>query len=293
MTTVRETVNRIRTVLGPIYSPGEIKAITSLIFRHLLNWPYVKVILSYDEQIGDVTTKEIDSMLDRLSRHEPIQYVLGEARFYGLDLKVTPAVLIPRQETEGLVEMIVRDAGDREDLRVLDVCTGSGCIALALARNLRFPQITAIDISPDALGVAKENAARLRAKISFLTADALQLSQTLSENGLFDIIVSNPPYVLERERSQMEANVLDYEPEQAIFVPDSDPLRFYRPIAEYAAKALTGGGRLYFEINPFEADSIADMLKSLGFTDIEITLDMEKRRRFASCTHPDTDSFNS
>ncbi|MDE5901669.1 MAG: peptide chain release factor N(5)-glutamine methyltransferase [Muribaculaceae bacterium] len=248
-----------------------------LIFYALKGWNTTDLVIHAADEVSDFTEGRISEVLGRMKKGEPIQYVLGECRFYGLTLAVRPGVLIPRQETEELVEMIVDANTGRRDLRVLDVGTGSGAIALALARNLEFPDVTALDVSREALSVAEENARRLRADIRFIEADIFTWQPA---EGSFDIIVSNPPYVMESEEKGMEAHVLDWEPRQALFVPDSDPLRYYRRIAEIGTKALVPGGRIYFEINPLCADGMVAMMEKAGYTGVEVEKDICGKRRF-------------
>ncbi|MDE7397649.1 MAG: peptide chain release factor N(5)-glutamine methyltransferase, partial [Muribaculum sp.] len=187
--------------------------------------------------------------------------------------------LIPRPETEELVDMIVDQWSDKSDLTVLDLCTGSGCIAVSLARVLKFPKVEAIDISEAALSVARRNATAQRVSVKFSQADILKW--TSDEN--YDIIVSNPPYIADSERTAMEPNVLQWEPAIALFVPDDDPLRFYRPIAAIAARQLNeDGGTLYLEINPLFADELTDLLKEYGLRNIEVHRDMTGHKRFVT-----------
>jgi release factor glutamine methyltransferase len=208
-----------------------------------------------------------------------LQYIVGSARFHGHRFKVTPAVLIPRTETEQLIDMIV-DENPASDLRVLDMGTGSGCIAISLARALKFAQVDALDVSRDALAVARENAALLKVKVRFFESDMLSPQPP----ARYDIIVSNPPYVCWSERESMERNVLEHEPELALFVPDDDPLLFYRAIAHYAVKALNPSGELYFEINPLYVNEMKQMLSDEGFSHIEIRNDQFGKQRFTkSC----------
>ena len=198
-----------------------------------------------------------------------------------MDLKVDRSVLIPRHETEELVDLIVDGNKGRQDLRVLDIGTGSGAIAIALSRNLPFAHVTAIDISEAALKIARENARALHADIDFIRQDVFTW-QPAPES--FDIIVSNPPYIANSEKAAMDSNVLDYEPHSALFVPDSEPLIFYSRIATIAIGALAGGGRLYFEINPLFAADLVRMLGAEGFRDIEVHKDISRRDRFISCS---------
>lgn len=280
---MKETLAKLRRDLRRIYSDGEAEAIIRLIFEHLKSWTPVDIVLNEDKPLSDFMKGKVDAILARLMNHEPIQYITGQARFYGLDLKVAPGVLIPRPETEELVELIVRDADGKADLRVLDAGTGSGCIAIALARNLRFPQITAIDMSAEAIEIASENARNLKCRISFRLQDMLSLPADVDK---WDIIVSNPPYICESEAKDMEANVLDYEPRGALFVPDNDPLRFYRALSGYAIKALAPSGRLYFEINPLHVDSLINLLTEQGFVNVLTHTDISGRKRFVSAMRP-------
>ena len=223
--------------------------------------------------------QRIADLIARLRRHEPLQYVVGQALFHGHKFKVTPAVLIPRPETEQLVDLII-DENAGSDLRVLDMGTGSGCIAISLARALKFPQVDALDVSRDALEVARENAATLKVKVRFFESDMLAPQPA----ARYDIIVSNPPYVCWSEREAMEPNVKDYEPGQALFVPDNDPLLFYKAIAPYAAQSLERGGRLYLEINQRFGNEVKRLLEDCGFDEVRIIDDSFGNPRFAAAT---------
>lgn len=206
----------------------------------------VDIVVDPQRQLPDFIGEKISAIADRVVAGEPVQYVLGRAPFYGFDLSVGPEVLIPRPETAELVDLIVDRYRNRPDLKICDLGTGSGAIAIALAKTLKFAQVTAVDISAAALNVARRNAADQRVKIDFVCADMLEYRP----DSRFDIVVSNPPYVLDSERKEMEARVLDHEPSLALFVPDSDPLRFYSAVlGNFAGMA----GAFYFEINPLEA----------------------------------------
>ena len=274
-------MRRLRSDLTEMYPEGEAAAVARLIFHALKGWDATQIIIHSSDEVTPFIRRRIAEILSRLRRHEPIQYILGEARFYGLDLKVNRDTLIPRHETEELVDMIVKEYGGRSDLQVLDVGTGSGAIAIALSRNLRFPEITAIDISEGALEVARENASRLHARIRFEQKDIFGWNPP---REFFDIIVSNPPYVMEREKRDMEANVLEYEPAGALFVPDADPLVYYRRIARLGLEALAQRGRIYFEINPLCAQEMQDMMERMGYTDVELREDISHRKRFLAAT---------
>lgn len=211
----------------------------------------------------------LNDILVRLARFEPIQYIIGKTEFCGLTLKVSSDVLIPRPETAELVDWIVSDC-PQSGLRVLDIGTGSGCIAITLAERMVEAEVSAWDISEKALAVARENALRNNVRIAFSCMDVFNEPTGTS---VFDIIVSNPPYITESERAEMERNVLDYEPETALFVPDTDPLRFYRRIAHIGNQMLKPGGKLFFEINRAYGSETAAMLKYGGYSQVEVRSD--------------------
>ena len=209
-----------------------------------------------------------------------MEFIFGNADFYGMKLKVTRDTLIPRPETAELVDLIVKE-NNRKDLRVIDLGTGSGCIAIALSRNLPFAEVTAVDIS-----VARENAKALHCDINFVNADIISLADNhdTAIKGPFDIIVSNPPYIAENEKSEMDKNVTEFEPESALFVPDSDPLKFYKAELKYAETALSDGGRIYFEINPIYAEELKQLTEKSGFSDVELIRDSFGKERFLSAS---------
>lgn len=275
--TVKEVADKAYRSLAPRFGEGEARWMVRLMMEEFKNYSPVDMAVRGDFDAGENVERHIDETVGRLLNGEPIQYIFGKARFYGMNLKVTPDVLIPRPETEELVDLIVNDRGGERDLRVLDVCTGSGCIAIALARNLPFSEVDAIDISREALAVARENASELKAAVSFKEGDALRMGADGTE---YDIIVSNPPYIAEHERAEMDRNVLEHEPALALFVPDADPLRFYIAIARYALVALKEQGGLYFEINPLYASDLAGQMKTMGWSDVSIQPDMQKKSRF-------------
>lgn len=276
-----------RSLLETLKSGGigqdEAAATARIILEDAAGYSPVDIAVHATRELEDFTCDRLLEMARRVAAlDEPVQYVTGHARFCGLDLHVTPAVLIPRPETEGLVDRIVDRYRDRRDLRVLDLCTGSGCIALALARALPFCHVTAIDISAPALEVAGDNATRLGiTNVDFVQADALRPLPPPVEPGAFDIVVSNPPYVADSERNDMSNRVLLYEPAIALFVPDSDPMRFYRAIAGAAARALRADGTLWCEINSLYAAETCATMKEAGFTDVAIDRDFYGRPRYA------------
>lgn len=276
--TVEQAVRTIRTALRPLYPAGEVEGFIRIIFRHLLHYEPVDILLRKDTVLPGFIPDKIDKVVEELKKSRPVQYIFNEARFHGHDFYVDGSVLIPRPETEELVDIIVDENG-LSDLSVLDAGTGSGCIAISLALALKYPEVTAVDISEKALEVARRNAAALNARnIDFVCCDMLDMPV---EVGKYDIIVSNPPYIAESEKAGMDRNVLDYEPSGALFVPDDDPLRFYKALSRFGADALKPGGRLYFEINSRFPAEIKKMLDADGYVDVELLRDMQGLWRFA------------
>lgn len=230
------------------------------------------------DTLSPFISSEIEKILKRLLEHEPIQYIIGETRFHGMHLKVTPDVLIPRPETDELVDLVIDEFQHRSDLKVLDIGTGSGCIAIALARNLKFSKVTAIDFSAKALKVARENAEALKTKITFIHADINNWNSLTS----YDIIISNPPYIESREALEMEPNVLLYEPHCALFVDDNNPLELYLRIADISLYSLNPAGALYLEINPKHALNLKTLFTEKGFK-AEVITDSFGKQRFLKC----------
>lgn len=276
-TTLNALLRQMRSIMGPALGTGEATAVSREIMFDLKGWDLTQLAIRDGDPVSDFTVGRALDAARRVAAGEPVQYIFQSAPFYGMRFKVTPATLIPRPETAQLVDLIVRRYGGSKDLRVLDIGTGSGCVAIALSRFLPFPRVTATDISAPALEVARENARTLKASVNFHQEDILA---AIPRGNSFDIIVSNPPYIAEHERASMERNVLDHEPASALFVPDSDPLLFYRAIIGYAESALAPDGTLYFEINPLYAAELAKLAASMGFT-CDIVADSEGRQRFA------------
>ena len=275
---VKEAIQQLRESLSPVIEAGELQAMIRVICEDVFNYDQVDVALRQDHELPDFAPERIAEIIARLKRHEPLQYVVGSARFHGLRFKVTPAVLIPRPETEQLVDLIIDENPDA-DLKVLDMGTGSGCIAIALARALKFAQVDALDVSRDALAVARENAALLKTTgVRFFESDML----ASQPSACYDIIVSNPPYICWSERESMDRNVKDFEPGQALFVPDSDPLLYYKAIAHYASQSLEHGGKLYLEINQRFGNEVKHLLESCGLDDVRIIEDSFGHVRFAA-----------
>jgi len=282
--TISQYTRQCMQQLAPVYEESESRWLMRIILEHIKGWSQTDIMLNSDREADPELITAIDTITGRLLRQEPIQYILGTTYWHGLTLKVTPAVLIPREETSELVDIIERDYRDIPDLHALDICTGSGCIAIALARSLPFAAVTATDISAEALEVARDNAAACKTKVSFVIEDALQ--PTSLPDSTFDIIVSNPPYIAQSEDKLMEANVLDYEPHGALFVPDDNPLLFYRSISANALKAGRPGSRLYLEINPLYRSQLCAMLEADGWADVQSVKDIHGKDRFVTAIHP-------
>lgn len=276
--TTREAILLMRSQLRDIYDAREIESMARVIFEQVLLWQPVDMVMRDADELPDFFVNKLNEIISRLTQHEPLQYILGKARFHGHIFAVTPATLIPRPETEQLVDMII-DQNPGSDLRVLDIGTGSGCIAISLARALKFAQVTATDISDEALAVAQQNATALKTRVRLLRQDIRHCSAPSNE---WDIIVSNPPYITISEQAEMERNVLDYEPHSALFVPNDDPMLFYRPIAAYAQHALKNGGRLYLEINRAMAQQVSSTLSDAGLRNIQVHTDHFGNKRFVT-----------
>ncbi len=278
MPTINEFFKNTVARLTPTFGSEGATAAVRMIFEDVAGYDRKFIFMNGDRSMTDFMVGRIDDAVKKVEDGEPVQYAVGKAQFMGRDFIVNPSVLIPRPETEGLVDMIVKTFGERRDLRVLDIGTGSGCIAVSLAAALPFSRVTAMDISSDALAVAAQNAKNAGVKIDFIERDILTAD---AGSERFDIIVSNPPYVCRSEAAEMDSRVLDYEPDKALFVSDDDPLVFYRAIAAYARKSLNAGGGLYFEINSRFPEEMRRMLEETGFTDVEIMRDFRGNYRFA------------
>ena len=272
------TYNELWHLLAPLYGDGEAKAIARLVFEVRFGLSMSDICLGKDTQLSANNQMELKGIADRLLEQEPIQYVLGQTDFCGRAFMVNEHVLIPRPETEELCRWITsQDTCPR--VRLLDIGTGSGCIAITLAAMYPKAEVTAWDISPEALEVARENAKRTHVHVSFEQVDALNIPHSSFLTSHFSFIISNPPYICNKELACMEANVVEHEPHTALFVPDDDPLLFYRAIAQYGHTALEPGGWLYFEINPLYAQPLSDMLRMMSYHDIELNLDQYGKQR--------------
>ena len=275
MASRRDTVRRIAGAIGALYDAREAESIARMVVMERLGVDFTRLVADYD---AECEIAGLDDLIADLQRGRPVQYVLGHTEFCGADLAVREGVLIPRPETAELVERIAGET-DR-GARILDIGTGSGAIAVALARMVPDAHVEAVDISDDALAVARENARDNGVAVAFHKADALGDLRAL---GQFDAIVSNPPYVPRSDRAAMCINVREYEPEEALFVEDDDPLVFYRSIAKNAADMLVQGGRLWFEIYEKYGDEICRMLAGLGFRDIGQAVDANYKPRMVWC----------
>lgn len=271
------TYRELWRTLEPLYGNGEARAVTDYVLDVCFGLSKADIMCGAVEEMTAEKTAELNKIFGRLTEGEPVQYVLGRAEFCGRWFSVRPGVLIPRPETEELCAWITADSKASASPKVLDIGTGSGCIAITLQLDMPESKVTAWDISADALDVARENAQQLGANVNFVKLDALNAKP----EGEWDVIVSNPPYICEKEKKDMAVNVLEHEPHTALFVPDADPLLFYRAITRLAVQTLSKGGRLYFEINPIYADDTCRMMRAEGMTEVELRSDMYGKQRMA------------
>ena len=260
----------IRQSLQDIYPPEEVKALSMLICCDMLGVDALDIYMGKDIILSACKQRELENIIFRLQKNEPIQYIQGYAEFCGRNFRVASGVLIPRPETAELVDLIVKENPDAR--RLLDIGTGSGCIAISLDKNLPDAKVDAWDISEEALAIARKNNEELDAQVTFRRQDVFSADGI--QGTSYDIIVSNPPYVTETEKTEMEANVLDWEPELALFVPDEDPLRFYRRIAELGRELLRPGGKLYFEINQAYGQDMIRMIEMNQYRDVRVIKDI-------------------
>ena len=259
--------------LASVYSTAEIDSLFFQLMEHMLTMDRADVILNASTELDKYVQNDVIQFMNRLEKKEPIQYIIGQTSFAEIPIHLNHHVLIPRPETESLVYWI--KSREPDDLAILDICTGSGCIAFALENHINA-RVSAWDISNEALTVAKQTAISIGSNVSFSQADILKRLQTQDR---WDVIVSNPPYVLEEEKSQIHGNVLEYEPHLALFTSIEDPIQFYRAVIQFAALHLSPGGRLYFELNPNTAKSVISLLKTLDFVDIVVENDMQNQVR--------------
>ncbi len=273
--TIKEIRNYIAGELKDIYPEKEVQSLSEIVISYALGSDRRGLLRDLNRPVSLPESEKITMICSELRRCKPIQYITGETFFYNCSLRVNPDVLIPRQETEELVDLIIKE-NPRFSGDLTDIGTGSGCIAIALAVNLPGSRITATDISSRALITAGENARLNNAKINFIQADILKPALT---TGKADIIVSNPPYVRESEKMLMHSNVIDFEPHEALFVPDNDPLVYYRAILDAGRTSLNPGGKLYFEINEAMGAGLCGLMKTYNYTCIKIIQDINGKDR--------------
>jgi len=280
METVKDVFTKYRTALQPLYDAQEADAIVLTVLKEVTGQSnaYLKAFPEY-EITADVQTK-LRQILDQLITGKPLQYVLGHTEFYGLPFKVNPSVLIPRPETEELVDWVLNSNLPPSAINILDIGTGSGCIAISLKKNLPNAPVWAMDVSATALKTAKENAELNSVNVNFIEADVLNSTQTFNLlPSTFNLLISNPPYVTPTDKQLMHTNVTDFEPHTALFVSQEDPLLFYKAIADLAIEKLVKGGLLFFEINESYGNEMLSMLTNKGFKEIELRKDMSGRDR--------------
>lgn len=280
---LKDVVSFFRSRLHAVYSESELDLILRWIMEKQLGLKDAAFLTDEKIRVNQSDLIKLEQMCFKLERHMPIQYVLSEAEFYGLKFKVNPAVLIPRPETEELVELIRLTSSNLRNL--LDIGTGSGCISIALKKNLPLAKVFALDVSEEALALAKENAIQNKTDVHFFKADILSVNAAeliLEKTGgkRMDVVVSNPPYVLRSD--ELHERVKNYEPHLALFVEDNDALLFYRRIAELAKKLLTENGRLYFECHSAQAKNVASLLEKEGFNGVRLLKDMGGLDRFVT-----------
>ena len=279
---MQTAIKRIKSELHGLYPETEIRSFSLLMIEKLTGFSRTEIIVNKNTQFSDKQYHEIESFIEKLKNFVPIQYILGETGFYGLTFRVNRSVLIPRPETEELVDWIRTENDPNASLNILDIGTGSGCIAICLKHELPKSVVDAFDISDEALDTAAKNADRNKLEVHFSKIDILNAPDF---DKKWDIIVSNPPYVLENEKEAIHPNVLDNEPHLALFVPDNDPLLFYRCIAYFAQRQLKSGGKLYFEINRQYGNASVELLSESGFTDIELRKDISGNDRMLKAVY--------
>lgn len=278
---IREYRNFFVEKLSAVYDATEAESLFYICLENLKRWKRIDLAMNSDAELTRIELIRWNEVLTQLEHQRPIQYIFENAHFYGLEFFVNENTLIPRPETEELVEWIINENKNKKNIKILDIGTGSGCIAITLAKNLPAASVFAIDVSKDALATAKRNAIRNEAKVTFIEKDILA-AKSLPED--FDIIVSNPPYVRNVEKHEIKKNVLDYEPHLALFVDDNDPLLFYRKIAQLAKKSLPKSGKLYFEINQYLGPETVNMLENENFSSVLLKKDIYGNNRMVAAT---------
>jgi release factor glutamine methyltransferase len=272
------------SVLASVFEKTEIEAFFYLLIDSRLNLSKINFLLNTNVELSSLDIEFFNSAIQKLKKEQPIQYILGETEFYGLEFKVTESTLIPRPETEELVGWIIQDQlmdnnNNNNQLRILDIGTGSGCIPISLAKNLISAKVATVDVSEEAIRVAQQNAKQNEVEVDFIEDSILDPRIVNDSKYMFDIIVSNPPYVRNLEKQEIKKNVLDYEPHLALFVEDDDALVFYKKITEYALRHLKKDGALYLEINQYLGKETVELIKILGFQTVELRKDMSGNDR--------------
>ena len=276
--------NYIKQAINGQYPDTEASAIAKAILTDVFQLSTTDLYASKDMNFSTNQAEKLEVIITRLRANEPLQYILGNCYFCGLDFHIEPGVLIPRPETAELVEWIISDRKSSDSpIRILDIGTGSGCISISLAKNLPKSEVHAWDISEDAIRIASDNANRLDANVRFRQTDVLGQVPT---DTMMNVIVSNPPYITEAERTDMDANVIDWEPDTALFVPDNAPLLFYKRIADIGKQILTPDGTLYFEINQRFGTETVDMLRKKGYRNVELRKDLSGNDRMIKAERP-------
>jgi release factor glutamine methyltransferase len=278
MTTVGKLFDELVNELEELYSPNEAENIMRLVFQEKLGLSRVQLALQKQLELDDKNRKIVFQIAEKLMEGQPVQQLIGSVHFLNARLRINKNVLIPRPETEELVQWIVQESKDNKEFMVLDIGTGSGCIAISLAQALEEAYVTALDISQSAIELARINAIANNAQVDFTNMDIL-LEENWKRLKFFDVIVSNPPYIRESEKEDMHVNVKNHEPKEALFVSDENPLIFYERISEMGTKHLTKSGKLYFEINEAFGSEVKKMLKNKGYKDIKLKKDISGKDR--------------
>lgn len=278
---VNEVVTYYQEKLSELYPSNEIKNITEMMFEHFMGWDKMTFRSNNKSTLSESELLLFHQALKRLLKNEPVQHITGKVEFYSLAFKVNKHVLIPRPETEELVDLVINECSGSET--ILDIGTGTGCIPISLKKQLKNTIVYGVDVSADALAIATDNAALNSTEVTFVKEDVLQMSSI--ENSIkkeFDVIISNPPYITNSEKRLMNENVLTFEPHIALFIDDDEPLLFYDKIGHLAYDNLSSGGKLYFEINEHYGNQTMKLLKSIGFSDIRILKDLQNKDRIVS-----------
>lgn len=284
---MKNIVNNMLHRLLEVYPEGEARALVRYVLEVRYNISIPDIYMGKDRHFSEEERAELDFIVERLLHQEPVQYILGQADFHGLTFHVAPGVLIPRPETEELVDWVLEELGKLKNATVLDVGTGSGCIAVSLAKTCPGAKVSALDVSPAALEIAHANAQAIGVKVNMLCGDILHPdgNDVLSKSS-WDIIVSNPPYICDSEAMDMSKNVLGFEPHEALFVPDDNPLLFYKAIADYSIRQLNPEGKVFVEINRAYADEVMMLFSDTGFVGVELKKDMYDNNRMVKCIKP-------